>query len=156
MKYVHTNIVARNWKLLSEFYINVFECKPVPPERNLKGEWLERGTGVKNASIQGIHLRLPGYDKNGPTLEIFQYLENEIKPDTVANREGFGHIAFLVDNVETVLEMIISTGGTRIGDVVRKDFGDRVLIFTYAKDPEGNIIEVQTWESKNSLYDPGL
>jgi catechol 2,3-dioxygenase-like lactoylglutathione lyase family enzyme len=104
MKYVHTNIIAKNWRLLSDFYIKVFECKPLPPERNLKGDWLENGTGVKNASLQGVHLLLPGFDKDGPTLEIFQYQENEDKPNPVANREGFGHIAFLVDNVETVLK----------------------------------------------------
>jgi len=149
MKYVHTNIVARNWRLLSGFYINVFLCIPITPERNLKGEWLERGTGVKNASLQGIHLLLPGYNIDGPTLEIFQYQENENKPYTVANREGFGHIAFSVENVEAVLEKMISCGGTRFGDVVRKEFGDKVLIFTYAKDPEGNIVELQTWEAKN-------
>ena len=146
MKFVHTNLVARNWKLLSEFYINVFECKPVLPERNLKGEWLERGTGVKNASLRGIHLFLPGYDEDGPTLEIFQYQKNEDKPDTIANREGFGHIAFSVENVEAVLEKMVLHGGATLGEVVRKDNAGGTLIFTYAKDPEGNIIELQTWE----------
>jgi predicted enzyme related to lactoylglutathione lyase len=150
MKYVHTNIVARNWRLLSEFYINVFECKPVPPESNLKGVWLERGTGVKNASLQGIHLLLPGYDKDGPTLEIFQYQENENKSDPVANREGFGHIAFSVENVEAVLEKMILYGGAMLGEVVRKDLASGTLIFTYAKDPEDNLIELQTWELKKT------
>ena len=73
MKYVHTNIIARDWKLLADFYIKVFECKPVLPERDIKGDWLEKGTGVKNASLRGIHLLLPGFDNDGPTLEIFQY-----------------------------------------------------------------------------------
>lgn len=146
MKYVHTNIVAKNWRLLSDFYIKVFECKPVPPERNLKGVWLENGTGVKNASLQGVHLLLPGFDKDGPTLEIFQYQENVDKPNPVANREGLGHIAFLVNNVEAVLKKLISSGGTKLGEVARKDFAKGTLIFTYARDPEGNIIELQTWE----------
>jgi predicted enzyme related to lactoylglutathione lyase len=148
LKYVHTNIIAKNWRLLSDFYIKVFECKPVPPERNLKGDWLENGTGVKNASLQGVHLLLPGFDKDGPTLEIFQYQENEDKPNPVANREGFGHIAFSVDNVEIVLKKMISSGGTKLGEVVRNDSAKGTLIFTYARDPEGNIIELQTWEFK--------
>jgi len=73
-------------------------------------------------------------------LEIFQYQENENKPNTVANREGFGHIAFSVDNVETILGKMILHGGTTHGEVVRKDYPQGILIFTYAKDPEGNII----------------
>lgn len=148
MKYVHTNIIAKNWRLLADFYIKVFECKPVPPERNLTGDWLERGTGVKNASLQGTHLLLPGYGKNAPTLEIFQYQENEDKQNPVANREGFGHIAFSVSNVEAILEKMISCGGTKLGEVVKTDFAQGTLIFTYARDPEGNIIELQTWRSK--------
>jgi predicted enzyme related to lactoylglutathione lyase len=146
MKYVHTNIIAKNWRLLSDFYIKVFECIPVPPERNLEGDWLERGTGVKNASLQGIHLLLPGFGKNGPTLEIFQYQENKEKLKAIANREGFGHIAFSVANIEEVLEKMILSGGTKLGEVVKKDFDKETITFTYAKDPEGNIIELQTRE----------
>ncbi|MBT6954748.1 MAG: VOC family protein [Candidatus Jacksonbacteria bacterium] len=149
MKYVHTNIIAKDWKLLSDFYINVFDCKPVLPERNLKGDWLEKGTAVKDASLQGVHLLLPGFGEDGPTLEIFQYQENEGKPECVANREGFGHIAFSVDNVEVGLKKMISAGGSKLGEIVKKDFGKGTLIFTYAKDPEGNIIELQTWKFKN-------
>jgi len=146
MKYVHTNIIAKNWKLLSEFYIKVFDCKPVLPERDIKGDWLEKGTGVKNASLHGIHLLLPGFDNDGPTLEIFQYHENENKPNPVANREGFGHIAFLVPDVDDILNKMIFHGGTKLGEVVKKKLNYDTITFTYAKDPEGNIIELQAWE----------
>ena len=146
MKYVHTNIVAKDWKLLADFYIKVFGCKPVLPERDIKGDWLEKGTAVKNASLHGIHLLLPGYDNDGPTLEIFQYNKNEEKPIPVANREGFGHIAFLVADIEYILDKMISHGGTKLGEVVSKKLDYGTIEFTYAKDPEGNIIELQAWE----------
>ena len=146
MKYVHTNIIARDWKLLADFYIKVFECKPVLPERDIKGDWLEKGTGVKNASLHGIHLLLPGFDNDGPTLEIFQYHRNEKKSNPVANREGFGHLAFLVSSVDEILDKMISHGGTRLGEVVKKKLDYGIIVFTYAKDPEGNIIELQSWE----------
>jgi len=146
MKYVHTNIIAKDWKRLADFYIKVFECKPVLPERDIKGDWLEKGTGIKNASLHGIHLLLPGYDDNGPTLEIFQYEKNETKPNPVANREGFGHIAFLVSDVNEILNKMISNDGNKLGDVIKKKLDYGTLIFTYAKDPEDNIIELQSWE----------
>jgi len=146
MKYVHTNIIAKDWKRLADFYIKVFECKPVLPERDIKGDWLEKGTGIKNASLHGIHLLLPGYDDNGPALEIFQYEKNETKPNPVANREGFGHIAFLVSDVNEILNKMISNDGNKLGDVIKKKLDYGTLIFTYAKDPEDNIIELQSWE----------
>jgi len=37
IKYVHTNLIANDWKSLSEFYVNVFDCEPIYPERDLSG-----------------------------------------------------------------------------------------------------------------------
>ena len=71
MKFVHVNIVAKDWRKLAEFYEKVFGCIRILPERSFSGEWLEKGTGIKNAKIKGVHLRLPGFGENGPTLEIF-------------------------------------------------------------------------------------
>ena len=72
IKYVHTNLVAKDWKSLAQFYIKVFGCKRKPPERNLSGKWLDTLTALKNANVKGIHLQLPGYgQKGGPTLEVF-------------------------------------------------------------------------------------
>ena len=148
-KYVHTNIISKDWKALANFYINVFDCKPVGSESKLEGDWLEKGTGVKDAKLKGQHLALPGYEKNGPTLEIFQYEKNEEKPiPAAANREGFCHIAFQVDDVEAMVEKVVAEGGSKIGEVVYREFAKGTLIFTYAADPEGNIVELQKWEAK--------
>lgn len=147
VKYIHTNIVSKNWKILVNFYVNVFECTILPPERNLSGDWIEKGTGVKKAKLNGVHLRLPGFKENAPTLEVFQYAENEIKAlPAKANREGFGHIAFHVDDVEQIMNKIIKHGGAKLGEIVTKDFPNGKLTFVYATDPEGNIVEVQNWE----------
>ena len=71
-RYVHINLVARDWRRLARFYQDVFGCVPVPPERNLPGAEMEAATGVTRAHLQGMHLRLPGAGLEGPTLEIFQ------------------------------------------------------------------------------------
>jgi predicted enzyme related to lactoylglutathione lyase len=72
-KYAHANLVAKDWRRLAAFYREVFGCVPVPPERDLSGDWLDKLTGIRGAHISGIHLRLPGFGNDGPTLEIFQY-----------------------------------------------------------------------------------
>lgn len=146
MKFVHTNIISENWKKLADFYINVFECKPLLLERNLSGKWLDNGTGLKNVSLTGIHLRLPGYGKSRPTLEIFQYnkmIENE---HPAANRKGFGHIAFQVNDVEGTLKKVIVNGGKAIGKIITEEVaGVGILSFIYVADPEENLIELQNW-----------
>ena len=42
-KYVHTNIVAEDWRALAGFYQRLFGCVPVPPERDYSGEALAAG-----------------------------------------------------------------------------------------------------------------
>jgi len=146
IKYVHTNIVAKDWKALADFYIEVFDCKPLYPKRDLSGQWIDNLTNIKDARIRGIHLSLPGYE-NGPTLEIFEYTpEQSIIAEPEINGKGFGHIAFLVDSVEEVLEKLLELGGTTLGEIVKKDYeGIGKLTAVYAKDPEGNFVEIQNW-----------
>ena len=70
-KYAHTNLIAKDWKRLATFYQDVFGCVPVPSERDLSGEWVDKATGISGTHIFGMHLRLPGYGDDGPTVEIF-------------------------------------------------------------------------------------
>jgi len=148
MKYRHTNLIAKDWKVLAAFYEEVFGCVRAPLETHHTGKWLEEGTGVAGAEITGIHLRLPGHGDNGPTLEIYQYARNEEKPRSAANREGFGHIAFEVEEVLETLDRVQQHGGGAVGEPTsRKIEGVGLLTFVYATDPEGNIIELQSWET---------
>lgn len=145
-RYVHTNLVARDWKGLARFYQDVFGCVPVPPERDYSGDQFDRLANLSGARQRGMHLRLPGFGDDGPTLEIFEYEPALEKPETRVNRQGFGHIAFVVDDVQAALEMVLEAGGGRVGDLVtltRAD-GKRVTV-VYATDPEGNVVELQRW-----------
>jgi catechol 2,3-dioxygenase-like lactoylglutathione lyase family enzyme len=145
-KYGHTNIIAKDWQRLARFYVDVLGCVLVPPERHYQGETLERGTGVPGAEVRGAHLRLPGHGDNGPTLEIFTYTTLENRPATAVNRPGFGHIAFMVDDVNAAREEVLAAGGRAIGDVVTLTAPDGARVtWTYVTDPEGNAIELQTW-----------
>jgi len=145
-RYVHTNLVAQDWRCLADFYREVFGCVPVPPVRDYEGERLEAGTGIPGAHLRGVHMRLPGYDDDGPTLEIFNYNLLEARDKAAVNRPGFGHIAFAVDEVAAAQAAVIQAGGHAFGEIVTLEAatGARVT-WCYATDPEGNIIELQSW-----------
>lgn len=146
IRFVHTNLIALDWRRLVDFYESVFGCQRVPPERDLRGQWLEDATGVPGAEIRGVHLRLPGYGDGGPTLEIFQYKPEENRMKTATNSPGFAHIAFAVDDVEKVRDAVIAAGGGMVGKVVSLEItGAGDITFAYVSDPEGNIIELQRW-----------
>jgi len=146
MKYVHTNIISKDWKALAGFYIQVFECKLLLPQRDLSGDWLSKGTGVQDAKLKGAHLRLPGYGTKGPTLEIFEYDKMEDSANPLPNRKGLGHLAFEVEDVNEVLQQVLALGGKAYGSIATKPIEDLgTLTFVYVQDPEGNLLELQNW-----------
>ena len=145
-RFGHVNLVATDWRRLADFYISVFGCALVPPERDYAGGDLERGTGVRGASLRGAHLRLPGPGDAGPTLEIYQYGESLPRAPSGANQPGFAHIAFVVTDVGAAQAAVLAAGGGRIGEVVTLTTTDgRQVTWCYVTDPEGNILELQSW-----------
>lgn len=147
--YVHTNIIARDWRRLADFYTEVFDCRPVPPIRDQSGEWLSQGTGVSNASLRGTHLRLPGYGEEGPTLEIYTYGHTIDAPSAPPNQRGFGHLAFRTEDIDALLDKALRRGATKLGELTTCEIqGVGRLTFIYIADPEGNGIELQEWGRK--------
>lgn len=148
-RYGHTNVIARDWRRLAAFYETVFGCVVVPPERVYSGDLAERGTGVQDAAFQGVHLRLPGHGPNGPTLEIYTYTSSIDQPTIpVANRVGWGHIAFMVNDVISARAAVLRSGGEPLPDteiVTTQTADGRRVTWCYLADPEGNILELQSW-----------
>ncbi len=145
-RYVHTNLVAHDWRSLADFYERLFGCQVVPPVRDYSGPELERGTGVEGSSLKGVHLRLPGFGEHGPTLEVFEYSRLEPGSETAVNRPGFGHIAFTVASVPAARREVLAAGGDPVGEIVTLALGDdREVTWCYVTDPEGNVIELQSW-----------
>lgn len=146
MKYAHTNLIARDWRALADFYIAHFACKVVPPERDYAGAALEAGTGVPGATLRGVHLRLPGHGSDGPTLEIYTYSKLAEGPAPSVNRPGFAHIAFEVESVADARREVLAAGGQAVGEIVTlTTAAGRRVTWCYVTDPEGNIIELQSW-----------
>jgi predicted enzyme related to lactoylglutathione lyase len=145
-KFVHTNLIAEDWRKLADFYMRAFGCIVVPPERDFAGEVLDAGTGLVNAHLRGVHLRLPGWGEDAPTLEIFSYDREAPRARFAVNQPGYGHIAFAVDNVSMAREEVIAQGGSPAGEIVTltTSMGTRIT-WCYVKDPEGNVIELQAW-----------
>lgn len=147
IKFSHTNLVTPNWKRLSRFYIDVFGCVPSGPIRQLSGCSVADGTGVAEPQIEGLHLRLPGFGDQGPTLEIFQYKRNVRQPLKQANTRGITHLAFEVADLDSVCADIIRYGGKMLGRLAKLPVdGVGVCTFVYVRDPDMNIIEIQSWE----------
>ncbi len=146
-RYAHTNIIARDASRLIAFYKSVLHCKSIGETRDIQGEWVDRLTRLQGAHITGEHLLLPGYGEDHPTLEIFQYNQCPQGLPPQVNRPGIAHLAFEVEDVEETLEVVIKAGGSPYGELIRTVYpGGVEAVFVYAQDPEGNILELQSWK----------
>ena len=147
MRFAHINIVAKDPERLSQFYVRVFRCTPKPPERRLSGSWLDRATGLKSAKLKGVHLLLPGHGPQGPTIEIFQYRDRVDSELKMANHTGFTHMAFEVEDVQRTFDEAMKNGAEPLGKIAERSVeGVGFLSFVYLRDPEGNIVEIQSWK----------
>jgi predicted enzyme related to lactoylglutathione lyase len=145
-RFGHVNLIARDWRALANFYVELFGCALVPPERDYAGPDLERGTAVAGAALRGAHLRLPGHGPDGPTLEIYQFSSMPEALPPMVNRPGFQHIAFAVPSVADARSAVLAAGGAAVGEIVTLRTADgRYVTWTYVTDPEGNIVELQSW-----------
>ena len=91
-------------------------------------------------------MRLPGHGPEGPTLEVFNYNILRDRLDVAVNRPGFGHIAFIVDDVPSARDAVLGAGGRPVGDVVTLTTATGAKVtWVYVTDPEGNVIELQSW-----------
>lgn len=148
IRYAHVNIVAKDWRKLMDFYVDVFDCEPVSSERNHHGEWADKLTDIDGVRVMGRHIRVPGHGENGPTIEIFTFDPQLDPPSKRVNAPGFGHIAFEVDDFEGVRNTVKKWGGSDYGEKVTIDIpGAGKLTLLYMKDPEGNIVELQEWHN---------
>jgi hypothetical protein len=84
----------------------------------------------------------------GPTLEIYEYDRELPAQLPAANRPGLGHLAFVVSDVAASRAIVLAEGGRAVGTVVTLRTADgRRVTWTYVTDPEGNILELQSWSA---------
>ena len=143
IRYLHTNIIAKDWKALAAFYIEVFGCDPVQRREEISGECLDGQTGICGMRMTGARLKLPGSDA---MLEILSCEPEGLDSWRPVNRPGLGHLAFYVDDIGQALADVAAHGGQQVSEVVRRTAeGAGTLISVYACDPEGNGLELQNW-----------
>ncbi|PZU88391.1 MAG: glyoxalase [Chelatococcus sp.] len=148
MKLTHINVVARKADALAGFYRKVFELEFLREPRTLSGEKVSRGNGLADAVIRSVWLSLPG--TQAPFLEIHEHETTHDRGPPQVNEPGFGHLAFEVDDIGGTLAAIVEAGGTQLGEIT--DFGsdDKPLLIVYARDPEGNILELEQSSAASS------
>ena len=149
-RFGHVNVTSRDWRRLADFYGDVFGMEQVGPERDIASADLDRATGLTGRAPDAaptFACRVAA--TTGPRSRSSATTTMAPDPETpVPHRAGWGHIALQVPDVAAALEAVEAGGGATFGDVVTMATKDgRRLTWCYATDPDGNIIELQTWHA---------
>ncbi|MFY1713450.1 VOC family protein [Tritonibacter mobilis] len=142
MRLSHISLTARDAAVLGEFYAEVFGYRERRPAKRLSGASVSRGNGLKDADIYSIWLALP--DDSGPFLEILEYTQTLNRGRPEVNAPGFGHLAFVVNDLNRVLRDVLRCGGAMQGEVTNFGSAEAPVLIVYVRDPEGNLLELES------------
>ena len=132
----HTGITVSDFNKAVRFYWEVFGCPLVgvadsPPAR-VRGFF---GVDAAEPHCKIGWIRVPG----GATLEIFEFTPCQPPIDVPWNRVGVTHISFNVRNLQRWYDYLIGRGVVCVSKPERSPRGHS---FFFAKDPDGNLIEL--------------
>jgi catechol 2,3-dioxygenase-like lactoylglutathione lyase family enzyme len=133
----HTGLVIRDLEKSMEFYIALgFKLHA---KRFEEGHFIETVVGISEVRLEWAKLSAP----DGSLLELLQYHSHPAEAPVAqqaANQLGCSHIAFTVEDVEEVCQVVSTLGGSIVNNpVVSPDGAARVA---YCHDPDGILMEL--------------
>ncbi len=134
----HTGIVVRDLEISLKFYRDILGLS-VWKRAKEEGSFIEKIVGLSGVSLEWVKMQAP----DGSLVELLQYHSHpDAQPfeKTPSNRLGCSHIAFTVDNLEEVYNLLHQHGyHCNSSPQVSPDGKVKVL---YSYDPDGIIVEL--------------
>jgi catechol 2,3-dioxygenase-like lactoylglutathione lyase family enzyme len=141
----HGNIIVSDIERSKKFYQEVLGFD-VAMETEINDAEFARGVGIPGTKVRGVFFKVP----NTPTLiEMFQYTApHKSQAHNPAERPsdiGIGHLAFQVDDIDSVHAKLHEAGVPFVSSPVKiseshQDVGG--VRFCYFRDPDGTLLEL--------------
>lgn len=141
----HPAIVVNDLERMIEFYEKAFNFRPLSQEFE---SWdnnpaIDAATGLNKSSVSGV--MLAGHNCY---LELFKFRSPEpdgVKPDCIsAAGMGLRHLCFYTDDIPADYQRLLDLGAQTLG----RPQCEKGIPAVYLRDPEGNIIELAEFPSK--------
>lgn len=146
----HINIVVHDLVGMTAFYRDVLGMK-VTKEVTISGPWVDLVVGLEGAIGEVVYLELAG----GTRLELIRYVAPPaVRPAglDLSNTPGLRHLAFRVTDIVAVVARLQDRGVQFLSEVqtvpdtqVTYAGGVRKRL-VYFRDPEGNILELCSYQ----------
>ena len=134
----HAGIVVRNIDKALEFYSGILGLQ-VSARKVEVGQFIDELVGISNVKLEWAKLS----DGNGIILELLQYHSQADISDHQnypSNRHGASHVAFTVENLDTLYKKLIETGLHCNSAPLRSSDGKVKVL--YCHDPDGVAVEL--------------
>jgi len=147
----HVNIVVEDLPRMVAFYRDVLGLRLVR-RVTISGRWISTVTGLEAAEADVVYL-----EGRGPTgLELICYRNpRKQRPADLqhANTPGIRHIALRTEDLDAIVASLRAAGAGLLSDVqevptTQVDFGPRRKRIVYCRDPEGNLVELCSYEAR--------
>lgn len=141
----HPAIVVTDLELMAEFYVKAFGFSPLNGglENWDSNPTIDSAIGLENSAAKG--LILAGHNSY---LELFKFQrpKSTARPasELLASEQGIRHLCFYTDDLEADYNRLLRLGATSLG-TPQKQQG---ITAVYLRDPEGNILELAEFPSK--------
>ena len=132
----HVGIVVDDLPAAIEFFVEL-GLEP-RGKGQVEGEWVERIVALDEVKVEFAMLRAP----DGGEIELVKFHSPPTRagdPQAPANTPGLRHLAFLVDDIHTVVADLQARGTELVGELVRYE---NSYWLCYVRGPEGIIVEL--------------
>jgi catechol 2,3-dioxygenase-like lactoylglutathione lyase family enzyme len=133
----HTGVVVRDLEKSTEFYcaLGFVEDNQAIEE----GDFIDTVVGMQNVKLEWVKLKAP----DGYLLELLQYHSHPEQKEIAkqrSNQLGCSHLAFSVDDIDTVCKEIKKIGGSVVNPPALTN--EKKVKVVYCHDNEGNLMEI--------------
>ena len=133
----HVGIVVDDLAAAIEFFVEL-GLEP-RGQGQVEGEWVERIIALDEVKVEFAMLRAPGGHGEIELVKFHSPPTETGDPNAPANTPGLRHLAFLVEDIDTVVASLQARGTELVGELVRYENSYRLC---YVRGPEGIIIEL--------------
>ncbi len=133
----HVGIVVNDLAAAKEFFVNLGFT--VLGEANVQGERVDRIIGLKDARSDVVMLQAPDRELNLELSKFHHPLDRDGVRLASANTLGLRHIAFVVENIENIVDTLKQKGIELVGEIQTYEDSYKLC---YVRGPEGIIVEL--------------